>query len=121
MRFAFFMFLAAMCVSCKTPQSVSLPKVTVDRVTFDDGLDEREAAILSAVYFRRFVSGCGMPEKPRDDGRYWRVRLWGGYIATYQGTLQLAKDGSEVLLVPPRGGFKTVTRDLLKHENVKYE
>jgi hypothetical protein len=95
-------------------------KLTVDQVTLGDGLDEREAAILSSEYLRRFVGG-GMPDKPKDDGRYWRVRLWAGVIGTYQGTLQLAKDGSEVLLVSPRGGFKSMTRELLKRGNVKYE
>jgi hypothetical protein len=126
MRFAASIFLAASCASCSTVNQqyskvVSLPKLTVDGVRFDDGLQEAEAATLSAEYFHNFVSGCGMPDKPQDDGRYWRVKLWGGYVATDYGTLRLAKDGSEALLEPPRGGFKSVTQEMLRYHNVSKE
>lgn len=123
MRFALSIILAALCASCSTvdrqsTQAVSLPKLTLDGVTFEDGLDEQEAAIVSSEYFHRFVSGCGMPDKPQDDGSYWRVQLWGGYGGTDYGTLRLAKDGSTVLLSPPRRGFGTVTQHMLRNQNL---
>ncbi|HEX7861015.1 MAG TPA: hypothetical protein VF773_11850 [Verrucomicrobiae bacterium] len=100
---------------------VSLPKLTAEGVTFEDGLEEQEAVILSSQYFHRFVSGCGMPDKPQDNGEYWRVQLWGGYVPTDYGTLQLAKDGSQVLLAPPKRGFKTVTQYMLRGHSVSFE
>jgi hypothetical protein len=123
MRFALSILLAGLCVSCSTvePQSgsaVSLPKITAEGVSYEDGIQKEEAVILSSVYFRRFVSGCGMPDTPQDAGQYWRVQLWGGYGGSDYGTLRLAKDGSEVLLAPPRRGFKSVTREMLRHHNL---
>src|SRR5688572_13960536 len=109
MRATIAILLASLCVSCSTAErqnakAVALPKLSVEGVIFDDGLREQEAVVLSSEYFRRFVSGCGMPDKPQDNGHYWSVQLWGGYFPSDYGTLRLAKDGSEVLLAPPRRG-----------------
>ncbi len=126
MRLVLSLFLMALCVSCSTVErqsakAISLPKLTVEGVSFGDGLQKQEAAALSSEYFHMFISGCGMPDKPQEDGRYWRVQLLGGYSGTDYGTLRLAKDGSDVLLSPPSGGFKSVTRQLLRHQNVSFE
>jgi hypothetical protein len=126
MRLVLSIFLGVLCASCSTVEpkcakAIALPKLTVEGVSFSNGLQEQEAVALSSEYFRRFISGCGMPDKPQDVGSYWRVQLWGGYAGTDYGTLRFAKDGSDVLLSPPRGGFKSATRHLLRHQNVSYE
>ena len=121
MRFGLCIVLAISCLSCSTMEErrvevVSLPKMTVAGVFLEDGLQEQEVGALSRECFRRYVSGCGMPDKPTDDGRYWRVQLWGGYVGIDYGTLLLRKDGSEMLLEAPSGGFRSVTRHLLRHQ-----
>jgi hypothetical protein len=123
MRATLPILLASLCLSCSTVERqsakvISLPKLTVEGVTFNDGLQEQEAGVLSSKYFHSFVSGCGFPDEPQDDGHYWRVQLWGGYFPTDYGTLRLAKDGSEVLLVPPTRGFQTVTQHMLKYQSI---
>ena len=47
-----------------------------------------------------------MPDAPQDDGRFWRVQLWGGIAAADYGMLRFAKDGSEVIFKAPKGGFR---------------
>src|ERR1041385_7205989 len=107
MRLTLSILLAALCVSCLAVESrskyaVSLPKLTTEGVNFDDGIQKEEAAALSSVYFDKFVSLCGMPDAPKEDGKFWRVELWCGFLPGPCGTLRIAKDGSEILLVPPR-------------------
>ncbi|MEI9864069.1 MAG: hypothetical protein WDN00_05850 [Limisphaerales bacterium] len=88
-------------------------------VHWDDGLTEKEAAILSSDYFRRFVSGCGMPDEPQSDGRFWSVQLWVGIGGTDSGRFLFAKDGSEMLLEPSKSGLSSTTREMLKRYNLE--
>jgi hypothetical protein len=126
MKATFPILLASISLSCSTVErqsakGISLPQLTVQGVTLRDGLQEQEAVLLSSEYFHRFVSGCGIPDKPQDAGHYWRVQLWGGFAGTDYGTLHLAKDGKEVLLEPPERGFKTVTQRMLRYQGVTDE
>lgn len=97
---------------------VLLPKLDVAGVSYDDGLLQSEAAILASEYFPRFISGCGMPADPKDDGRFWRVQLFSGIGGADYGALRLAKDGSELWLEAPHGGFHKVTTRLLRRRHV---
>jgi hypothetical protein len=101
--------------------TVSLPKLTLDGVNFEDGLQVKEAVLLSSEYFRLFVAGCGMPDDPKDGGRFWCVQLLGGYSGVDYGHLLLAKDGSEILLEPPKNGFKFETRKKLQWKHISLE
>jgi len=126
MKHLFFLIFGALCVSCSTvdgrkAKAISLPQLTMEGVNLDDGLQEQEAATLSSAYFDRYISGCGMPDKPQEEALHWRVQLWGGFGGSDFGTLRLAKDGSHVLLSPPRGGFKSSTQQLLRQQNVGLE
>lgn len=124
-RRALFILLAVAHSSCSTVEkngrAVALPRLAVEGVNFNDGLKKKEAATLSVVYFRRFVSGCGEPDDPQEDGQYWRVRLWSGFNPSDAGTLRFAKDGSEVLLSPPKGGFGAITQLLLERANLIHD
>lgn len=126
MKPAMFLLGFLLCASCTTTERrstgagrpiVSLPRLSVEGVRFEDGLDESEAATLASEYFHRMVAGCGMPSKPKDEGGFWRFQLWGGYAGSDHGTLRIAKDGSEALLEPPGGGFKSSTRQLLEQSH----
>ena len=136
MKFTGCIILVALFLSCstverqntahrderKSPKAVSLPKLSLESVNFDDGVQRHEAVALSSEYFSRFVGFCGMPDEPQDQGRFWRVQLWGGIVgSTDCGRLWLAKDGSEVLLEPPKRGFQSVTLELLKYHKVIQE
>jgi hypothetical protein len=61
----------ALCVSCSTvdqkcgtrtnnpnaAKTIALPKLAVEGVVFDDGLQMQEVIALSSEYFRQFISG----------------------------------------------------------------
>lgn len=110
---------ARVASSAAPRHAVSLPKIDVVGVRWEDGLQESEAVSLASEYFSKFVCGCGMPGHPKEEGTFWRVQLWGGYAGSDYGVLRLAKDGSEVLLEPPPRGFKSVTRKLLGHHGLR--
>lgn len=134
MRFTFSVLLLLLCASCAakssrgepveaeaapTGSAVNLPRLAVAGVDRGDGVDESEAAALASEYFARYVSGCGMPDRPVEDGGFWRARLYGGYGGSDHGTLRIARDGSVVVLVPPKGGFKPVTLRMLSRRGLR--
>ena len=107
MKFAIIMLVAGLCASCSSDHHfsdispsgwIALPVLAVDHVDWKDGLGEGEVKLLSSFYFKRFVSGCGMPDSPKDCGEFWCVQLWSGYVATDAGKLWFSKDGSRVFL-----------------------
>jgi hypothetical protein len=116
MRIGIVLFLLAFCVSCASdgrrlsprasslgPKaardmtgSIRLPKISVD----EDGVALQEAVKISSRYFRAFINGCGMPDKPEDCGDFWGMKVWVGFVAAFHGTLWIAKDGSGVWFWP---------------------
>lgn len=50
-------------------------------VGLDDGIDQREAEVLSAIYFFSFISGCGTPGEVMDKGDHWEVEMIVGIAA----------------------------------------
>lgn len=133
MRPALAILVGILCASCSTvergtgsrPPSVAsaivLPEVSVPGVQTGHPLQQREVALLSSEYMRRFVCTCGMPDTPLDDGRFWAVQLWGGFAGEDYGRLVLSKDGRRVSLEPPRSGLKRSTRSMLSHNGVRHE
>jgi hypothetical protein len=125
MRIALAILVCALCASCSTvkqkapPQrairSVVLPVIAVPGVRTDHQLQEQEVAALASEYLKRFVTGCGMPDRPVDSGGFWSVQLWGGYAGTDYGRFLISKNGQQVTLEPPRSGLKSSTRSLLSH------
>jgi hypothetical protein len=100
---------------------ILLPSISVPGVKADHALQPEEVTVLSSEYFRRFVCGCGMPDRPVDKGEYWKVQLWGGIVGTDYGQFLISKDGRRVTLEPPRSGLRSSTRSLLSHSGVHYE
>jgi hypothetical protein len=101
--------------------SILLPSISVPGVQTDHALQPEEVSALSSEYFRRFVCGCGMPDRPVDRGEYWEVQLWGGIVGTDYGHFLISRDGQRVTLKPPRTGLKASTRSLLSGTGVHYE
>ena len=101
--------------------SIVLPPIPVPGVQTDHTLQQQEVALLASEYFKRFVSGCGMPDTPVDQGEFWSVQLWGGYAGSDYGRFLISMDGRRVTLTPPRSGVKSSTRSLLSHYGVQYE
>lgn len=104
-----------------TQTPILLPTLAVPGVKTDHPLQRQEVAALAAEYFKSFVCGCGMPDKPVDRGGVWRVQLWGGYLATDYGRFLISRDGQQVILVPPRSGLRSSTRSMLSRNGVRQE
>jgi hypothetical protein len=98
---------------------IALPQIPVPGVQLDHSLQRQEVALLSSEYFRRLISGCGMPDAPVDQGEFWSVQLWGGYAGSDYGRFLISKDGRRVTLEPPRYGLKATTRSSLSHHGVQ--
>jgi hypothetical protein len=47
-----------------------------------DGVDEGEARVLASAYLSAFVSGCGGPATPADNGTFWLIATQIGRGAT---------------------------------------
>jgi hypothetical protein len=101
--------------------SVLLPLISVLGVQTDHTLQPEEVTALSSEYFKRFVCGCGMPDRPIDKGEFWKVQLWGGIAGIDYGQFSISKDGRRVTLEPPRSGLKSSTRHLLSRSGVQYQ
>jgi hypothetical protein len=134
MKPALILFTIVLSVSCSTVKedatsstgsnpttSIVLPETPVEGVSFDHDLTQQEVAMLSAEYFKRFVSGCGMPDTPELEDDSWSVQLWGGYAGSDYGHFLISKDGRRVTLEPPRSGLTRSTRTLLTHFGVLSE
>ena len=131
MRVALAILVCALCASCSTTQknaasqptfaSVVLPPIPVPGVQTDHALEQQEVAELSWEYFKRFVSGCGMPDTPVIQGEFWRVQLWGGFAGSDYGRFLISKDGRRVTLEPPPSGLTSITRSALSHYGVQYK
>ena len=126
--FIVFLLLSVGCVSVRpqkteapTKKAIVLPEYPVAGVNYSDGITQAEAELLAASYFRRVVGNCGMPDECRDQGTFWCVQLWGGIAGLDYGQLRVAKDGSRILLQPPRKGLRPLTKELLQRQGISYE
>ena len=90
-------------------------------MNYGDGISYHEAELVVADYFPKLVGLCGMPDTPQDRGEFWCVHLWGGIVPVDYGRLWLAKDGSKLLLEPPRKGFTTSTKYHLQRLGISYD
>src|SRR4051812_36374554 len=129
MRLAAFIVCLLLCIGCgsvrsqkagaHTEDALVLREYPVEGVKYADGITQAEAELLAASYFSRIVGNCGMPGKPQDRGMFWCVQLRGGIVGRYYGQLRVAKDGSRILLQPPRNGLRS-TKELLQRRGITY-
>jgi hypothetical protein len=97
-------------------QFIELPKIAVEGVNYEDGIQYKEAVILCSEYFRRYLGLCGMPDTPDSGPEFWQSHMWRGIAGSYAGRLWIAKDGSKVLIEPARKSITTLVQKHLQTE-----
>ncbi len=101
--------------------SITLPQIPVPGLQLDHVLRQKEIADLSSHYFKSFVSGCGMSDKPVNEGNSWSVQLWGGIAGTDHGRLLISKDGRQVIYRPSKSELENSVRSRLARYPVPLE
>jgi hypothetical protein len=60
-----------------------------DSIHLEDGMSREEATLIARVYFYNYISLCGEPYDPREQGAGWAFRLAVGAGAGYAGELDI--------------------------------
>jgi hypothetical protein len=133
MKLAISILLIVSCIGCGSidrpsnvgmaphGKTISLPQVPADGVNYAQGITYDGAVLVARAYFIKFIGACGGPDTPQDFGEFWRIQLWGGFAPSDYGRFWLAKDGSKIMLEPPRKGLKSSTKSLLQRQGIAYD